>query len=257
MFTPDISEKGIRAIKLKKQKRIEEYNKDPKRCLYCGKIIDYSHRYKKFCNRSCAASFNNSLRTISEETKQQISKTLRAHYKQVMEEKDSRYNYDMHKYVLICEICGKTFYSGKKTSKYCSSKCAMSDPEVIARLRNKQLQHVKDGTHKGWTSRNISSYPEKFWMSVLDNNNIEYKREVYVGGYFLDFVIEKNGKIVDLEIDGGQHIDRKEHDAKRDIYLESLGYIVYRIDWNSINKDEGKDIMSEKIKGFLNFLYSL
>lgn len=257
MITPDISERGIRAIKLKKQERIEEYNKNPKRCLYCGKIIDYSHRNKKFCNSSCAASYNNSLRTLSEETKQQISKTLRVHYKQEMEGKDSKYNYDVHKYKLVCKICGKTFYSCRKTAKHCSPKCTMSDPEVIDKIRNRQLQHVKDGTHKGWISRNISSYPEKFWMRVLDNNNIEYKREFYVGGYFLDFVIEINGKIVDLEIDGRQHIDRKEHDAKRDTYLESLGYIVYRIDWNSINKDEGKDIMNEKIKDFLNFLNSL
>lgn len=46
-----------------KRKRIEEYYKNPTRCLFCNKELDYKHRHNKFCNKSCAASFNNSLRT--------------------------------------------------------------------------------------------------------------------------------------------------------------------------------------------------
>ena len=34
------------------------------------------------------------------------------------------------------------------------------------------LEKVKNGTHKGWQSRNITSYPEKFFISVLKNNNL-------------------------------------------------------------------------------------
>lgn len=70
-------------------------------------------------------------------------------------------------------------------------------------------------------------------MNVLDNNNISYTREDFsTKKYFLDFLIEKNGKKIDLEIDGKQHKyeDRKDHDKERDEYLTGLGYIVYRVE---------------------------
>ena len=36
-------------------------------------------------------------------------------------------------------------------------------------------------------------------------------------------------------------------------YLKSLGYEVYRIEWNTINKKSGKELMKEKIDKFLEF----
>lgn len=42
-----------------KQKRIEEYYKNPTRCLFCNKELDYKHRHNKFCNQSCACTYNN------------------------------------------------------------------------------------------------------------------------------------------------------------------------------------------------------
>lgn len=65
----------------------------------------------------------------------------------------------------------------------------------------------------------------------MDDYNITYVREDFsTKKYFLDFLIEKNGKKIDLEIDGKQHKDRKDHDKERDEYLTNLGYIIYRID---------------------------
>lgn len=40
----------------------------------------------------------------------------------------------------------------------------------------------------------------------------------------------------------------------RDQYLTKSGYIVYRIDWNEINSEIGKQIMKLKIDQFLEFL---
>ena len=37
----------------------EKYEKSPKKCLCCGKILDYEHRYNKYCSKSCAATENN------------------------------------------------------------------------------------------------------------------------------------------------------------------------------------------------------
>ena len=33
-------------------------------------------------------------------------------------------------------------------------------------------KRIKEGKHKGWISRNIRSYPEKFFDKVLKNNNL-------------------------------------------------------------------------------------
>jgi len=46
----------------KKQSRILEYNKNPKKCKECNSIIDYTNRKKVFCNHTCSAIYNNSLR---------------------------------------------------------------------------------------------------------------------------------------------------------------------------------------------------
>ena len=34
-------------------------------------------------------------------------------------------------------------------------------------------ERIKNGLHKGWQSRNIISYPEKFFIEVLKNNGLE------------------------------------------------------------------------------------
>lgn len=39
--------------------RIDEYNKQPTKCGFCDIPLSYEKRKSKFCNSSCAASFNN------------------------------------------------------------------------------------------------------------------------------------------------------------------------------------------------------
>jgi very-short-patch-repair endonuclease len=122
-----------------------------------------------------------------------------------------------------------------------------------------QQQLLDAGTHKGWQSRNITSYAEKFWQNVLDSNNITYEREFLVNcnktHYFLDFKLVCGDKLIDLEIDGKQHTyaDRAESDLIRDTNLTGLGYLVYRIPWNEVNSDAGKAQMKQKIDDFLVF----
>ena len=130
-------------------------------------------------------------------------------------------------------------------------------PRKWMRLRKEK---VENGTHKGWASRNITSYPEKFWMRVLDENSIPYIREDFsTKKYFLDFLVEKNGEKIDLEIDGKQHLheDRKKHDEERDKFLTEKGYKVYRISWNEIKSVDGKERMKRKIENFISFYDSI
>lgn len=57
-----------------------------------------------------------------------------------------------------------------------------------------------------------------------------WRRQVPKGPYILDFLCVEAGLVV--ELDGGQHSDQVEYDARRTGYLESLGLRVIRF-WNS------------------------
>ena len=178
--------------------------------------------------------------------------------------KDKLINYNnFHKH--NCIICNKEFYcriikSGKiGGGKTCCETC---HKELTKQIGKETYQKVKnEGRFQGWKLRNITSYAEKFWKQVLDNNNIQYVREYVLEygnkgngeRYFLDFYIEINERKIDLEIDGKQHLyeDRKESDKIRDEYIKSKGIEVYRIPWNEIKTENGKQLMKEKIDKFL------
>lgn len=100
-------------------------NEKRKFCLFCGKeIIDGDYR-KKFCDSSCAASYNNSGRLISDETRFKISSTLKKKYteheKKLFVKKQSTKKNIKLKDRLIrdgikeyrCEICGINEWQGK------------------------------------------------------------------------------------------------------------------------------------------------
>lgn len=44
---------------IRKQKRIDDWDANPKLCKFCSKPISYEKRYNDFCNQSCGAAFNN------------------------------------------------------------------------------------------------------------------------------------------------------------------------------------------------------
>ena len=219
------------------------------KCLQCGKDTE-----SKFCSKSCAAKYNNVRRApMSDETKQKISSGVKQTTKvKVKYESTPKYR--------CCVICGKIFErprlkSGRLScTKVCSNECHSQ----LKIMNGKQTyEKVKsEGRFKGWQSRNITSYPERFWKRVLDNNNISYKFNYHFDKYFLDFYIEIDNRKIDLEIDGKQHKyqERFESDKVRDEFVKSQNIEVYRIDWNEINSAEGKNTMKNKIDRFLSFI---
>ena len=212
-------------------------------CLVCGTEIP---TWRKFCSSSCAAKYNNQGRILSDETKDKISNSIKTTY-------DKKGRTGKKVFECVCRNCGKTFYSHKQ-SKFCSHKCSNESEETKEKIRKKAMERIENGTFSGWKTRGKRSYPEKFWENVLNNNSISFIPEDFsTKKYFLDFLIEKNGKKIDLEIDGKQHKERKEHDIERDSFLTENGFIVYRVKWNSINSEVGKTRMKEKIDEFLEF----
>lgn len=216
-------------------------------CEKCGKIMTEKFGSGRFCSRSCA----NSRGVMSNEVKEKIKKAF-----------EKKSNSSVTKF---CKTCGIKL-GRKNKSGYCKI-CIRTSSEYheLRCLTAKKISEnrKKNGTQKPWQSRKIQSYPEKFWQDVLDNNQIDYKgpnvpikKSDGKSNYFLDFLIEKDGIKIDLEIDGKQHKypDRIESDKLRDGYLSSLGFKIYRIDWNEINSESGKLKMKEKIDSFLLYL---
>jgi len=102
-----------------------------------------------------------------------------------------------------------------------------------------KLAHAT-GKHPGWSHINLqkdrTSYPERFFIKVLENNGLFEKyhieQKLNVGKYFLDFAIIELK--LNIEIDGKQHfINDKNinHDKVRNEYLINNGWKVYRICW--------------------------
>jgi hypothetical protein len=46
-------------VEAQKKAAREAYEDNPKICPTCNRVLPYEERYKKFCNQSCSASYNN------------------------------------------------------------------------------------------------------------------------------------------------------------------------------------------------------
>ena len=248
------------------------------------------NKHKRYCSQACSHSRNH-----SELTKNKTKNTLSRFYD---EQRKNRFDSVLKSGSIEslgklarakanrsnkinkhnCHFCGKEVYGKFETLMYCYDCAEKNDlknlqlytPEgktipskkKIESAKSVQNRLITEGRHKGWQSRNLVSYPERFWKEVLENNNIEYsfnhvvkKKELGLNdmsNYFLDFLIDNR---IDLEIDGKQHKypDRIESDKLRDSLLTKAGYIVYRIPWNEIKSEQGQNKMKEKIQSFLNF----
>ncbi len=229
-------------------------------CPRCGKEHTKSGIY---CSRECANS-----KEHSEETKQKIKNACVNNHKKL----------GIHRIEIEkeCLNCGKKFIT-KTKKKFCSHSCAGKyyfnnehtgeNNRKLLSIKFKQL--YKNGELKAnpWKVRDKHSisFPEQFWMRVLASNNIFYYREFIVKTnnksicYYIDFALVKNNKKIALEIDGRQHKykERKVSDKKRDVFLTSKNWIVYRIEWNEIYTDRGKELMKQKIDNFIEFYMNL
>lgn len=86
---------------------------------------------------------------------------------------------------------------------------------------------------KARSLRNSATKSESLlWYELRDfrASGIKFRRQSPIGPYIVDFVCLA-AKLV-VEIDGDLHETDlgKRHDANRDAYLNSLGYVVYRVD---------------------------
>jgi very-short-patch-repair endonuclease len=72
----------------------------------------------------------------------------------------------------------------------------------------------------------------RLWSRLRRNqlNDTAFRRQHAIGPYIADFCALKARLVV--EVDGSQHLEAAEYDARRTEYLQSRGYRVLRF-WNS------------------------
>lgn len=211
-------------IETKLQKELSIWISEKHVCEKCGKVMLEKYGSGRFCSRACANS-----RHKSDITKIKLSEKLRKR-SLTSEEIDQLLNPDKH------QKKSKSDYAGPEL------------PKVI-----------QEDLTKGFFPRTRMSYAEKFWKSVLDNNNINYTHDFVVqkpkgehGVFRLDFLVGN----IDIEIDGQQHLkdETKIKDIRRTAYLESLGYVVYRIPWINPRSKSCKEAVNKQIDDLFTFL---
>lgn len=68
-----------------------------------------------------------------------------------------------------------------------------------------------------------------------------FKRQVVLGGRFIvDFFAPSVGLVV--EVDGGAHDRRRSADARRDVKLRRLGYVVLRLEAEGVMRDIAREV---------------
>ncbi|MDP6390490.1 MAG: DUF559 domain-containing protein, partial [Alphaproteobacteria bacterium] len=80
--------------------------------------------------------------------------------------------------------------------------------------------------------QNPTDAEQRLWAALRRKQlgGHRFRQQVPLGPYVVDFACLR-AKLV-IEVDGGQHADRSDHDARRDRWLASGGYRVLRF-WNS------------------------
>lgn len=73
---------------------------------------------------------------------------------------------------------------------------------------------------------------------VLEELEIEFASQKLIGAYIVDFYLPNRNLVIECDGDYWHGSDRaKEHDKKKDLFLESKGYKVLRLRECDINKD--------------------
>ena len=98
--------------------------------------------------------------------------------------------------------------------------------------KNKDLLSRSRSLRKGYVLSEVV-----FWKQVRNKefHQIDFDRQKIIGNYIVDFYIKSLG--VAIEIDGSSHNDKEDYDNKRQLFLESLDLVVYRISDYRIKND--------------------
>jgi len=227
-------------------------------CENCGIEHEGIFGSGRFCCKKCARGFSTKAKRslINKTVSQKLKGRTCWNRGELFESKRLFVEY----ITKICLECKKQYKTRIKSQIYCSQECARKNngcnEHAKKSISNKVQERLKNGTFSGWKSRKNKepSYPEKYFISLFQNENIVgWKRDYKVGRWFIDFAFVD--KKLALEIDGKQHEERKEKDKIKDNFLEKHNWKVYRIKWyNPINENNKEKLYKqiEELKTILN-----
>lgn len=129
---------GLKGGMIIRQKALERYYLSPNHCLWCGKMIEVKEgqkvtdvKVKKFCDRSCAAKYNN----------QGVTRHGTPGGKK-RPPKEQPIVFHTH---TECDRCGQIIKLKKQKKGYCNRKyCDICYP--LMRKEITRNQHIKNGT---------------------------------------------------------------------------------------------------------------
>ena len=83
-----------------------------------------------------------------------------------------------------------------------------------------------------WLRRQQTDAERKLWFELRNGQlgGLKFRRQMSLNGFVVDFCCP-NAKLI-IELDGGQHLEQREQDARRTRDLEDSGYFVLRF-WNN------------------------
>lgn len=131
--------------KKKKEARILTYDKNPNRCVNCGKSLSYEKRKNKFCSHECSATYVNQHRRIKEDLKKELmQKRCKNCGKSMKKYKSESYSKALNR-EFCCPTCRaeyeqkeyiKRWKNGEETGMY-------ADLTINQYLRNYLLKKAK------------------------------------------------------------------------------------------------------------------
>lgn len=89
---------------------------------------------------------------------------------------------------------------------------------------------------------------ERQAYEILSQHRFIFKKQKIFGFYILDIYIPN--RLLVVEIDGGYHKDRTEHDKIRDQFCKDLGLKVLRIKNHDVYKIREKVLAISKVKNY-------
>lgn len=159
---------------------------------------------------------------------------------------------------VIFKILGdkiRTSKEGLKITRKLHPENFKPSDETKQKIRNKQLLNLQNRTGQTPYERRNSgkmSYLEQwFYDKVIIENQLEKLYDIVnehnESLYRIDFAFI--GIKLGVELDGSFHSDRNDYDINRDKFLNEKGWIIYRIPYYKIKREE-----QNTIKDFLIFL---
>ena len=241
---------------------VNQYLSNPKYCTNCGKILEYDKRGGKFCSSSCAASYNNRLR--SPESRNQQKETLKkTNERKRKVEKITNNNIPIkEKHINYCKYCGaikgqckdpfvcKHYQIYKTLEKFGFDKSVIGTERVITEFY--RVRSIIENFYK-INSSNNEKLIETFsytsgsanFMKILKSLNIKSKSntEALANAWMI-------GRIKPVNIKGNYQYECGWHTAwdNKEVYLRSSYELEYAKELD--NKQIKYEVESLRIKYF-------